>query len=69
MINKPKVREAAIDTICGNLIMAGLLLYEETAKYFVTLTRNTDEELALILIESRASLDKFYENNTRARRN
>lgn len=62
-------RDKAIETTCSNRIMAGLLLPPEVATYMSTLHSYNDNQLALVLVESRLQLDNYYELNARQRIN
>jgi len=55
---QPKVRDQAIETICSNLIMAGLLFPCEVAKYMKSLCVLNNLQLAEELCESRLALDR-----------
>ena len=62
-IFEPKVRDETMETICSNLLWAGVLLKEEAGKYMVTLVHQNDYELAETLCHSRELLDNYLENN------
>lgn len=61
-IFEPKVRDKAMETICSNLIWAGVLLKTEVGKYMVMLVDQNDFELAKTLLHSRLLLDNYLEN-------
>ena len=62
-IFSPKLKDKAIETTCSNLIMAGLLLPGEMAKFMADATKYTDSEIAEILIESRLLYEKYLETS------
>ena len=58
----PTVRDQAIETTCSNLMMAGLLLPQEVAKYMRQIVVYNDSELAEVLCESRFLYDQHLES-------
>ena len=61
-IFEPKVRDQAMETICSNLVWAGVLLGTEVGKYMVMLVSLNDTELAKTLLHSRLLVDNHLEN-------
>jgi len=66
---RPKVRDRAVETTCSNLMMAGLLLPCEVAKYVSVLSNYTDSQLAEVLVTSRMLYDGALEGNASRNRN
>ena len=66
---QPKVRDRAVETTCSNLIMAGLLLPCEVAKYMSVIGRYTGSQLAEVLVTSRMLYDAALESNAAGNRN
>ena len=56
------VRDRTIDTILSNMLMANLILPRNIPEHMKLLQHTDDITLALILIESRLALDKYYEH-------
>ena len=52
-----QVRDNAIETTVGNMIMADLIRPEEVKRYMTLLTDMSDECLAIALLNSRIALD------------
>ncbi len=61
-ISEPKVRDEAMETICSNLVWAGVLLKTEAGKYIAMLISLDDTELAKTLCYSRLLIDNYLEN-------
>ncbi len=59
---EPKVRDQAAETICSNLVWAGVLLRTEVGKYMAMLVSLDDAELAKTLCRSRLLVDNHLEN-------
>ena len=55
------VRDSAISIICGNLVMAGVLLPEEVSNYMLYLNSISDNELAETLARSSLNYKKALE--------
>lgn len=63
------VRDSAISMICGNLVMAGVLLPREVAYYMSYLSKVSDHELADTLGRSMLNYKKALEFDAMIRRN
>ena len=61
-IFEPKVRDQAMETICSNLVWAGVLLGAEVGKYMTMLISLDDIELAKTLCHSRLLVDNYLKN-------
>lgn len=55
-----RLRDKAVDATIDNLVMAGVLLPPEVARYMAHLGGLTDDELARQLVGSRFILDGHY---------
>jgi hypothetical protein len=53
-------RDQTIDATIGNLIMSGVLMPEEVARYMARLGTLNDDELARQLVGSKRLLDGHY---------
>lgn len=62
-------RDRLIDTTISNLVMAGILLTPEVAKYMAHLGTLTDDELARQLVGSKRLLDRHYAQVAKESRN
>lgn len=68
-IPTPQLRDHAIELIVCTLIMADVILPEETYHYMRTLTGYNDAELEKQLIASQVLLDAYYQWVVNQRRN